>query len=417
MNPYTITVLIALMTGLALQFWLLSRHARHVYLHRTAVPEAFREHVSLDAHQKAADYTVAKIRLQRIEEIWAALLFLFWTMGGGLNTVDHFWDTIFPSSSLWRGTAFVVSVFLLMSIIDLPFAIYRTFVLEERFGFNRITARIFISDTIKQTLLFALFAIPLTWVVLWLMDSSGSAWWIYAWSIWMGFGLFITWAYPFIAHLFNKFTPLSNEELRKRVIALVERCGFHTDGVYVMDGSRRSSHGNAYFTGLGNNKRIVFFDTLLDSLSATEVEAVLAHELGHFRHHHVFKRWILIGAMSFSGLAILGYLIHQTQFYLGMGINNHSSHTALVLFLLVTPIFSIFVQPILAYFLRSHEFAADDFSCRTMGEPSALRSALLHLYRENAGTLTPDPLYSAFYDSHPSAPIRIARISLHSSSD
>ncbi|CAK0755607.1 STE24 endopeptidase [Gammaproteobacteria bacterium] len=410
MNPYTLAVLVALGVGLALQLWLLSRQAAYVSRHRAAVPEAFRDRIPLDAHQKAADYTVAKTRLLRVEEVIGAVLLLLWTLGGGLNAIDHYWSTALPSP-LWAGTAFVVSIALIMSILDLPLALYRTFVLEERFGFNRITPRIFITDTIKQILLFALFGIPLAWVVLWLMDSAGPAWWLYTWATWMGFGLFMTWAYPtLIAPLFNQFTPLADEELRTRVVALMERCGFRTDEVFVMDSSRRSSHGNAYFTGFGNHKRIVFFDTLLESLSPLQVEAVLAHELGHFRRHHVFKRWLLIGTISLVGLAALGHLIHQPSFYQGLGVDTPSSHAALVLFLLVVPLFALFVQPLLAYVLRAHEFEADDFACRTTEAPYALREALLRLYRENAGTLTPDPLYSAFYDSHPPAPIRIARI-------
>ncbi|CAK0743545.1 STE24 endopeptidase [Gammaproteobacteria bacterium] len=409
MNSYTLSILIALFVGLVLQLWLLSRQAIHVSRHRDEVPEAFRDHVSLAAHQKAADYTVAKARLHQVEEVIAALLLWFWTMGGGFNAVDHFWrNTI---SSAWAGVAFVVSVSLLMSMLELPFAIYRTFILEKRFGFNRTTPQIFITDMIKQIFILLLLGIPLTWIILWLMNSAGGNWWIYTWATWMGFGLLMTWAYPnFIAPLFNQFTPLTDDVLLARVVALVERCGFRADGVYVMDGSRRSSHGNAYFTGFGNHKRIIFFDTLLNSLSPVQVEAVLAHELGHFRHHHVFKRWLLIGTMSLAGLAILGYLIHQPEFYFGLGIDTPSPHTALVLFLLVAPLFTLFAQPLLSQVLQSHEFAADDFSCRVTGEPYALREALLHLYRENAGTLTPDRLHSAFYDSHPPAPIRIARI-------
>jgi len=415
MNPYTLVVITALTIALALQFWLLSRQAIYVQRHRTLVPDAFRNHISLEDHQKAADYTVAKTRLLRIEEVVGTLWILFWTLGGGLNTLDYFWRTAFPSPLL-TGTAFVVSIVLIMSILDLPLSLYRIFVLEERFGFNRITPRIFVADTGKQILLSALLGIPLVWVVLWLMNSAGPSWWLYTWATWIGFGLIMTWAYPaFIAPIFNKFTPLADEELRARVVALVERCGFRTDGVYVMDSSRRSGHGNAYFTGLGANKRIVFFDTLLESLSPIQVEAVLAHELGHFRHRHVFKRWLFIGTMSFASLAVLGALIHQPQFYLGLGLDSPSSHVALILFLLVIPPFTLLVQPFLAYILRTHEFEADDFACRTVNEPSALCEALLCLYKENASTLTPDPLYSAFYDSHPPAPIRIARISARNS--
>ncbi len=411
MNLYTFVVLTALVAGLALQLWLLSRQASHVRRHRDVVPEAFRSRIPLESHQRAADYTVAKTHLRQFEEVLGALLLLFWTIGGGLNAVDHFLGAILPSPR-WAGVAFVVSTIFFMSLLDLPLSVYRTFFLEERFGFNRVTPKIFVTDTIKQTLLLSLIGVPLVWVVLWLMDSAGPVWWIYVWGTWMGFGLLMTWAYPaFIAPLFNQFTPLADEALRVRVVALIERCGFRTDGVYVMDSSRRSGHGNAYFMGLGTQKRIVLFDTLLESLSHAQVEAVLAHELGHFRCHHVFKRWIILATVSLTGLAGLGYVIQQPAFYVGLGIDTPSSHAALVLFLLVAPLFSVLVQPLLARALRAHEFEADDFACRTIDEPAALREALLCLYRENASTLTPDPLHSAFYDSHPSAPIRIARIS------
>ena len=410
MNAYTLVVLMVVALGLALQIWLLSRQVSHVRHHRDAVPDAFRDRISLEAHQRAADYTIAKTRLRQVEEVLGVLLLLLWTIGGGLNVIDHFLGTSL-SSPRWTGIGFVVSVVLLMSLLDLPVTIYRTFFLEERFGFNRITPWIFITDTLKQTLLFVLLGIPLAWFVLWLMDSAGPAWWFYVWTTWLGFGLFMTWAYPtFIAPLFNQFTPLADEELRTRVVALIERCGFRTDGVYVMDNSRRSGHGNAYFMGLGKQKRIVLFDTLLDTLSAAQVEAVLAHELGHFRCHHVLKRWVLIGSLSLVGLAALGYVTQQPQFYLGLGVDTPSSHAALILFLLVVPFFSLLIQPLLSKTLRAHEFEADDFACRTTGEPASLREALLRLYRENASTLTPDPLHSAFYDSHPPAPIRIARI-------
>ncbi len=411
MNPYTLVILAVVVVGLAVQLWLLSRQVSHVRSHRDAVPSTFRDRISLEAHQRAADYTIAKTRLRQVEEILGVLLLLFWTLGGGLAVIDRLLGGWVASPRI-EGIAFMVSVVLLMSLLDLPMSVYRTFFLEERFGFNRVTLPIFIADTIKQTFLFALLGVPLVWVVLSLMDTAGPAWWFYVWATWIGFGLFMTWAYPaFIAPLFNKFTPLEDEALRTRVVELIERCGFRTDGVFVMDSSRRSGHGNAYFMGLGKQKRIVLFDTLLETLSPAQVEAVLAHELGHFRCRHVLKRWLLIGTMSLAGLAALGYVIQQPQFYSGLGVEIPSSHAALILFLLVVPYFSLILQPVLGSVLRAHEFEADDFACRTIAEPSSLREALLRLYRENASTLTPDPLHSAFYDSHPPAPVRIARIS------
>lgn len=410
MNIYTYLVISALILGMLLQLWLLSRHAHYVARHRDAVPAPFRDYISLDAHQKAADYTVAKTQLARIEEIINALLLVFWTVGGGINALDYFWSVRF-NSKLWLGTIFILSITMLMSILDLPLAIYRTFVLEKKFGFNRTTPKTFIIDLIKQIVLSIILGTPLIWVILWFMDSAGAAWWLYAWGTWLGFGLLMTWAYPnFIAPLFNKFTPLNNEELKQQIVALIEKCGFRADGVYVMDGSRRSSHGNAYFTGFGKHKRIVFFDTLIELLSPSQIEAVLAHELGHFHHRHIIKRWLLIGTMSLIGFAILGYLAQQNEFYWGLGVDKPTAHTALILFSLVAPLFTLFAQPLLSHILRKHEFEADHFSRQITNHPNALREALLNLYRENAGTLTPDPIYSAFYDSHPPAAIRIAHI-------
>jgi len=412
MNIYTVATITALFFGLILQLWLFLRQEKYVFQHRNNVPELFRGHISLESHQKAADYTIAKTHLLLIEEIFTALVFLFWTIGGSLNSLDNFWRA-YISTPIWIGAAFIISFSLSMSILDLPLAIYRTFIIEERFGFNRTTPRLFVTDTIKQLILFVLFGTPLACIVLWLMETAGENWWIYTWCVWMTFIVFMTWTFPtFIAPLFNKFTPLVDEEIRVRVTSLVERCGFHTDAIHVMDSSRRSTHGNAYFTGFGQNKRIVFFDTLVKCLSPDQIETVLAHELGHFSYRHVFKRWLVIGTMSLIGLSILGYLRHDPLFFFGLGVEFPSSHTALILFILVTPLFTLFIQPFLSHFLRQHEFEADRFSCQTTGKPQALKEALLNLYQENAGTLTPDPLYSAFYDSHPPAVIRLSQIIL-----
>jgi STE24 endopeptidase len=293
----------------------------------------------------------------------------------------------------------------------LPFSLYHTFVIEERFGFNKTTPVTFIGDLAKQGLLMLLLGVPLTWAALWLMQGSGELWWLYLWLLWAGFSLLMFWAYPaVIAPLFNKFTPLDNEQLQQRIQALLDRCGFKSKGIFVMDGSRRSGHGNAYFTGMGRNKRIVFFDTLLETLEADEIEAVLAHELGHFKRRHVQKRIVIMMLMSLGGLALLGWLIQQTWFYQGLGVTQPSNHLALLLFLMVTPVFTLFLQPLASWFSRRHEFEADDYAASQSSAGYLIR-ALVKLYKENANTLTPDPLYSAFYDSHPPAPVRVAHLS------
>lgn len=402
--------LVALGISSVLQWWLASRHIKYVRSHRDHVPDAFAEQISIAAHEKAADYTLAKTSLERIELVIALILLLAWTLGGGLNLLDTFW-TPFGLSPLWTGTAFLISLFVLMSVLDIPLGVYRTFVLEARFGFNRTTVKTFIGDHLKQLLLLLLIGVPLALVILWLMGNMGSLWWVWVWAVWTGFGLLMMWAYPaFIAPLFNKFEPLEDAALRERITNLMERCGFKSNGIFVVDGSKRSGHGNAYFTGLGRNKRIVFFDTLLDSLSATEIEAVLAHELGHFHHKHILKRIITMALLSLAGLALLGWLIDQQWFYSALGMPNMSLHAALALFLLVIPVFTFFLHPIMTWSSRRHEFEADAFAA-SISNADELVHALVKMYEENASTLTPDPLYSAFYDSHPPAPVRIAHLS------
>lgn len=409
MHIFTLLFLVALSLSTAIQLWLVARQVNHVRSHRARVPAAFAEKIGLEAHQKAADYTIAKNQLERIEILIGGSMLLIWTLGGGLalldKTVRHFSD-----SPLIIGTAFLVGMAITMSLLDLPLSIWRTFVLEEKFGFNRTTAKIFVGDLIKHTLLMLVIATPLIALVLWLMENSGPQWWIYVWAVWIGFGLFMMWAYPtFIAPLFNKFMPLEDNALRKRIQQLLERCGFISNGIFVVDGSRRSGHGNAYFTGLGRNKRIVFFDTLLKSLAEDEVEAVLAHELGHFKRKHIQKRILIMAALSFAGLALLGWLIQQPWFYTALGVPQASLHTALALFLLVMPVFSLFLQPMTAWYSRQHEFEADDFAAEQSNAGDLIK-ALVKLYEENANTLTPDPLYSAFHDSHPPAPVRVAHL-------
>ena len=409
MNLFSVLFLMVLLAGVAVQLWLARRQITYVSRHRDQVPASFAAQIPLSDHQKAADYTLAKTRFGQIEIVVAALWLLVWTLAGGLDLLDQMWRSL-ELNPLLTGVGFMISAFALMALLDLPFSLYRTFVIEQRFGFNRTTAKLFIADLVKQILLMLLLGVPFAAVVLSLMAGSGSLWWLYVWLVWMGFALFMMWAYPaFIAPLFNKFKELQDGDLVERIQALLKRCGFTSKGVFVMDGSRRSGHGNAYFTGLGTHKRIVFFDTLMNTLNPMEIEAVLAHELGHFKHKHVQKRMAIMFIMSLAGLALLGWLIEQPWFYSGLGIIQPSLHTALMLFLLVMPVFTFFLYPILAYFSRKDEFEADDFAAQ-QADPHALIEALVKLYKENASTLTPDPLHSAFHDSHPPATARVAHL-------
>ena len=364
------------------------------------MPAAFQDTIPLSAHQKAADYTQAKARFGMYDLLVGALLLLIWTLGGGLNLLDSAWRSG-GLPILATGVGFVISAYALMALLEIPMSAYRTFVIEERFGFNKTTPKIFILDSLKQGMLLLLIGMPLAALVLWLMLNGGALWWLYVWVAWIGFSLLMMWVYPtFIAPLFNKFRPLMDDALRTRIETLLKRNGFSSQGIFVMDGSTRSTHGNAYFTGLGTNKRIVFFDTLIDELNSEEIEAVLAHELGHFKCKHITKRIILMAAVSLIGLAFLGWLINQPWFYSGLGVTQPSAHVALVLFLIVIPVFTFFFQPMLAHISRKHEFEADDFAVK-QAKADTLIQALVKLYKENANTLTPDPLYSAFHDSHP----------------
>ena len=409
MNSLTILFLAALLANVATQYYLSRRHIRHIQQHRARVPEAFRDRIPLEAHQKAADYTSAKVRTGIIELFIGMVLLLVWTLGGALQYLDNLWHT-HSLSPLWTGIGFILSIIIIGSILDIPMELYRTFRLEQRFGFNKMTPALFITDMLKNTVLLMLIGTPMIALVLWIINSAGSLWWLYVWITWLSFSLIMMWAYPaFIAPLFNKFKPLENETLRQRIEALLTRNGFASQGIFVMDGSARSTHGNAYFTGLGANKRIVFFDTLVNELSHEEIEAVLAHELGHFKCNHIRKRIIVLGAVFLAGLAILGWLIDKSWFYQGLGVDTVSTYMALVLFMLVSPLFSFFLQPIFAHISRQHEFEADDFAA-AQAQTGHLIQALVKLYKENANTLTPDPKYSAFHDSHPPAPIRIAHL-------
>lgn len=409
METFSLLFLSALAATIIVRLWLSSRQIQHVAVNRDAVPEAFAGKISLEEHQKAADYTVEKTRLSMISTIWDSALVLLWTFAGGLALFDQFWSQ-FDLSPLWLGTGFLISLTLIMSIIDLPFALYSTFNIEARYGFNRTTFKLWLSDLIKGGILMLVLGTPLLMTILWLMESSGEYWWIYAWLVWTSFSLLMMWAYPaFIAPIFNKFSPLENEDLKHRINNLLERCGFHSQGVYVMDGSKRSSHGNAYFTGFGQNKRIVFFDNLLESLKPEEIEAVLAHELGHFKKNHIRKGLIVSIISSLIGLAVLAWLKNQAWFYTGLGMEQASLHAALILFAISAPVFTFFLQPIFSQMSRKHEFEADEFASQ-QSDAKNLVTALVSLYRENANTLTPDPIHSAFYDSHPPASVRIAHL-------
>lgn len=409
MPLFTQIFIVMVFLSLAIHIWLSIRQINHVKKHRNQTPEAFAEKISLEEHQKAADYTIAKEKLGNIELLIGTTLLFVWTLGGGLELLDQYVRS-FQLEPLYAGVIFILLMGFISSIIDIPMGLYNTFVLEEKFGFNRTTLKVWFVDLIKQSILGLVIGIPLIMVILWLMGSAGEYWWIYAWAVWMGFGFFMMWAYPaFIAPIFNKFTELEDESLKQRIEHLMTRCGFISKGILVMDGSKRSSHGNAYFTGLGNNKQIVFFDNLLDSLNEEEVEAVLAHELGHFKKKHILKRLISMTFITFAGFAVLGWVMQQVWFYHGLGMSTPSIYAALVLFSIASGAFTFFLSPISAMISRKHEFEADDYAAQ-QADATKLIEALVKLYKENANTLTPDPLHSAYYDSHPPAPVRIAHL-------
>ncbi len=418
MTPAVFTALFAaaLVAGLLLKLWLATRQIRHVAQHRAAVPVAFAERITLAAHQKAADYTVAKGRVGILELAFGAAVLLGWTLLGGLDMLNQAllgW----LDAGLMQQLALLLSFVVIGGIIDLPFSLYGTFFLEEKFGFNKMTLKLWLLDAVKGTFIGALIGLPIAALILWLMGAAGDLWWLWAWCVWMGFNLLLLLIYPtFIAPLFNKFEPLADESLKDRVTALMNRCGFTAKGLFVMDGSKRSAHANAYFTGFGASKRVVFFDTLLDSLTPGEVDAVLAHELGHFKHKHIIKRIVSMFAMSLAGFALLGFLSNQLWFYLGLGVRpitadvqGANSALALLLFMMAIPVFTVFISPLMAQVSRKHEFEADAYAV-SQTQASDLKNALLKLYEDNASTLTPDPLYVKFYYSHPPASERLARM-------
>lgn len=412
MHTFTLVFIFALLLTTLAQLWLAVRHIRYITAHRNQVPEAFVSQINLTVHQKAADYTCAKVRLSFPDILLHAGLLLAFTLGGGLEWLSGFWNN-WLSDSLWHGMALIFSVVALLSIVEIPFSYYRTFVIEQQYGFNKMTRAMFFADLVKKYVLGALLGAPLLLSVLWLMEKAGDNWWFYTWLIWIGFNLFLLAVYPnWIAPLFNKFSLLENDSLKVRIENLLQKCGFESSGLFVMDGSRRSSHGNAYFTGFGKTKRIVFFDTLLNRLQAGEVEAVLAHELGHFKRHHVIKRIVLSFAVSLLFLWLLGYLMQQPWFYQGLGVQVtalRSTAMALLLFFLVMPVFTFLLHPLSSIYSRKHEFEADEYAAEQASAADMIQ-ALVKLYQDNAATLTPDPLHSAFYDSHPPAAIRVAHL-------
>ena len=420
---FTLALSLLFATAVALQWllrvWLVSRQVRHVATHRGAVPPAFAHRISLSAHQKAADYTLAKARVSLIDITLSAAVLLCWTLLGGLDWLNR-WLLEFISPGLWQQLALLAGFAVISALIELPLSLYQTFRLEQRFGFNQMTPGLWLGDLLKSTLVAAIIGLPLAALILWLMGSTGPLWWLWAWGAWTAFNLLLMWIFPsFIAPLFNKFEPLADESLKSRVTRLMERCGFAAKGLFVMDGSRRSAHANAYFTGFGNSKRVVFFDTLLRQLSPGEVEAVLAHELGHFKHKHISKRMVLMFGASLLGFALLGWLSQQLWFYTGLGVSvllgpnidvaAENNALALLLFMLAVPVFSFFVTPLMSAMSRRDEFEADAYAMQ-QADGAQLASALLKLYEDNASTLTPDPWYVSFYYSHPPAVDRLARM-------
>jgi len=408
-TQFTIIFIAALTFTTLAKLWLARRHLGHIAAHRAAVPEVFTEKIQLADHQKAADYTSAKTRFAMLGMLFDAALLLVFTLAGGIQFIADLSRGWF-SAPLAQGMATIVAVLLLSSLLEAPFSLYRTFVIEARFGFNTTTFMLYLTDAMKGLLLGAILGLPLLFGVLWLMERMGEYWWLYVWLVWVAFNLLILFIYPsFIAPLFNKFVPLQDDAMKTRIEALLARCGFAAQGLFVMDGSKRSAHGNAYFTGFGKTKRIVFFDTLLERLSGNEVEAVLAHELGHFKRHHVMKRIVATFAMSLGFLWLLGLLTQTDWFYQGLGVSTPSTALALLLFFMTLPIFSFFLHPLLSAYSRKHEFEADAYAARQTAAADMV-SALVKLYQDNAATLTPDPLYSKFYDSHPPAMVRIAHL-------
>ncbi|MDO8926112.1 MAG: M48 family metallopeptidase [Sideroxyarcus sp.] len=408
-TQFTALFVSALLTNTIVKLWLAFRQLDHVAAHRGEVPAAFREKVDLPAHQKAADYTRALVQFGMVSVLFDTVLLLVFTVGGGIQWLSD-WTGLLSDNVLLQGAAVIASVLVLQSLLEMPFDLYRTFNLEARFGFNKMTLRLYLIDGLKGLLLGIAFGLPLLFGVLWLMEKMGELWWLYVWSVWIFFNLLMLFIYPsFIAPLFNKFAPMQDEAQKSRIEALLAKCGFATSGLFVMDGSKRSTHGNAYFTGFGKTKRIVFFDTLLARLTPDEVDAVLAHELGHFKHRHVIKRIALTFIVSLGFLWLLAQLLHADWFFQGLGVSSQSTALALLLFFMALPVFTFLLHPVASAYSRKHEFEADAYAAQHT-DAKDLASALVKLYQDNAKTLTPDPVYATFYESHPPAPIRIAHL-------
>ena len=414
-STLTLTYLLvgALLTNVLLKLWLNARQVRHVAQHRGEVPKAFASQISLSDHQKAADYTLAKAKIAQIGILIDAAVLLGWTLLGGLSALNAL-VLAFMEPGLWQQVVLVLAFTLVGGLIDLPMSLYQTFVLEQKFGFNKMTWKLWLSDAIKGLLLGLLLGVPLIAMVLWLMQAGGAYWWLWTWCALVFWQLFLMAIAPnVIMPLFNKFTPLEDEVLKSRVNALMQRAGFTAKGFFVMDGSKRSAHSNAFFTGFGASKRVVFFDTLLKQLSPSEMEAVLAHELGHFKHRHIFKLMATSFVMTLIGLALLGYVSQQIWFFAGLGVTPNlmggNEAVALLLFMLVVPVFTFLLAPISSWRSRVQEYEADAYAV-SQAPVADLSSALLKLYQDNAATLTPDPLYVKFYYSHPPASLRLARM-------
>lgn len=409
---FTLLFCLALMASVMVRLWLAMRQIRHVARHRHDVPAEFADRIDPTSHARAADYTLARVRLGMLETLVAAVLLVGLTLLGGLQIIDGLLHAMLPEAPAVRVLLLTLAVVLIASLVELPLTVWRQFVLEQRFGFNRMTPRLFIADLARNALLTLALVAPLLGAVLWLMQAIGEVWWLAAWGLWVAFNLLILVLYPtLIAPMFNRFDPLPEGEVKDRLKALLERCGFTSKGLFVMDGSRRSNHGNAYFTGLGRNKRIVLFDTLLARLDADEIEAVLAHEIGHDHHRHLLQRIGLSFALSLAGLALLGWLAAQPWFHQGLGLTPEPGDLvagqALLLFFLALPPFTFLFRPLTSALSRRHEFQADAFAVAQCGA-APLTQALVKLYRDNASTLTPDPLHSAFHDTHPPAALRLA---------
>jgi len=410
---FTLLFVFMLLAGVVTRLWLATRQTRHVARHRNTVPPEFADRIGETSHRRAADYTLARIRFDVVSLLFDSAVLVGLTLLGGLQALSELASAV-ASSDFVRQLLLVGMVAALLALLDLPFTLWRQFVLESRFGFNRMTLRLFASDAAKGVVLAVVLGLPLLSALLWLMAEAGRYWWLWGWVLWVVFNVCVMLLFPtVIAPMFNKFTPLADQSLAERIHALARRTGFSLNGLFVMDGSKRSAHGNAYFTGLGKNKRIVFFDTLLSRLAPEEIEAVLAHELGHFKHRHITKRLVFAFAVSLAFFALLGWLAQQTWFYTGLGVmpalDGRNDALALILFFLVTPVFTFPFTPVASWYSRKHEFEADRYASEQT-DPANLISALVKLYDDNAATLTPDPVHSAFYDSHPPATLRIGRL-------